>query len=78
MMNDRYLLSFCRSIKVHVLVFDSWEEEEFTRTEIMDYLEKCGYRICWHERDFMGGSNIGENIADATEHSRRIILVISR
>ena len=60
------------------LFFDSWEDAEFTQSEIMDSLEKCGYRICWHERDFRGGSQIAENIADGTEHSRRIIIVISR
>ena len=46
--------------------------------EIIDYLEEHGFKICWHQRDFRPGTNIAQNIADATEHSRRMIFVLSR
>ena len=47
-------------------------------TAVINYLEELGFRICWHQRDFMPGTNIAENIADASEHSRRMIFLISR
>ena len=66
-----------RATSVFVL-FISVHEEEFTETEIVNYFEERGFTICWHQRDFMPGTNIAENIADATENSRRMIFVISR
>ena len=50
----------------------------FVETEIINYLEELGFKICWHQRDFMPGTNIAENIADATEHSRRMIFILSK
>ena len=47
-------------------------------TVVIVYLEERGFKICWHQRDFMPGTNIAENIADATENSRRMIFAISR
>ena len=49
----------------------------FVETEIINYLEERVFRICWHQRDFVPGTNIAENIADAAEHSQRMILIIS-
>ena len=46
--------------------------------EIINYLEENGFKIFWHQRDFMPGTNIAENIADAIEHSRRMMFVLSR
>ena len=46
--------------------------------EIINYLEERGFKICWHQRDFVPGTNIAENIADAIEHSRRMIIILSR
>ena len=56
----------------------SQHDEGFVKAEIIDYLEDLGFIICWHQRDFRPGSFITENIADATEHSRRMICVFSR
>ena len=55
----------------------SQQDEGFVKAEIIDYLEDFGFLVCWHHRDFTPGSFIAENIADATEHSRRIICVFS-
>ena len=57
--------------------FYSQPDEHLAETEIINYLEERGYKICWHQRDFMPGTNIAENIADATEHSRRMIFILS-
>ena len=59
-------------------LFFSQPDEDLVETEIVNYLEGHGFKICWHQRDFMPGTNIAENIADATENSRRMIFVISR
>ena len=45
---------------------------------MINYLEERGFKICWHHRDFVPGTNIAENMADATEHSRRVIIIFSR
>ena len=59
-------------------LFSSKSDEKFAETEIIKYLEKSGFKICWHERDFMPGTSVAENIADAIKCSRRMILVFSR
>ena len=59
-------------------LFCSQPDEDLVETEIINYLEERGFKICWHQRDFIPGTNIAENIADATENSRRMIFVISR
>ena len=46
--------------------------------EIINYLEGHGFKVCWHQRDFMPGTNIAKNIADAIKYSRRMIFVLSR
>ncbi len=46
---------------------------------VLDYLEEeLGFSVCIHERDFMPGKRILENIQNAIEKSRRTIAVISR
>ena len=61
----------------YTFLHHSEPDEEFMETEIINYLEELGFKICWHQRDFMPGTNIAENIADATQHSRRMIFIIS-
>ena len=46
---------------------------------VLVYLEEeLGFSVCIHERDFMPGKCILENIQNAIEKSRRTIAVISR
>ena len=56
----------------------SQADEEFVEAEIINYLEECGFKVCWHQRDFRPGTIIAVNIADATENSRRMIIILSR
>ena len=64
----------------NVLFFpiSSVNDEDFTETNIIIYLEEKGFQVCWHQRDFRAGTRIAENIADATVYSRRIIFILSR
>ena len=59
-------------------IYISEPDEEFVQEEILEYLEKLGFKVCWHHRDFDLGVPVETNIADAIVHSRRIICVISR
>ena len=58
--------------------FSSQPDEVFVQTEIVSFLEKRGFRICYHLRDFIPGTLIANNIEDATETSRRMIFIVSR
>ncbi len=46
--------------------------------EIQKFLEKQGFTLCIHERDFLVGESIPANIKAAINHSRRMIMLISR
>ncbi len=48
------------------------------KKEIQQFLEKQGFTLCIHERDFMVGESIPANIEAAINHSRRMIMVMSR
>jgi len=38
---------------------------------------RVGYKVCYHERDFLPGSMILDNIQSAIEHSKRVICLMS-
>ena len=62
-----------------MLFFYSHNDQGFVIDEILNFLERrYGYKLCIHERDFAPGPAIISNITAAIEHSRRVILVISR
>ena len=48
--------------------------------QLRPYLEdeEPAFRLCIHERDFMAGAAIAENIACGLKTSRRMILVLSK
>ncbi len=48
------------------------------KCKIQQFLEEKGFTLCIHERDFLAGESIPANIAAAINHSRRMIMVISR
>ena len=58
--------------------YDS-EDEPWVREHLMAELEgRLGLRVCVHERDFIPGKNILDNIADCVQSSKKILMVFSR
>ena len=43
-----------------------------------DYLGDEGYKLCVHDRDWLAGVDIAENIVTSIAESRRTILVLSK
>ena len=43
-----------------------------------DMEKEEGFRLMMHERDFKAGTTIRSNIIHAIEHSRRMIVILSR
>ena len=62
-------------------VFVSYTSEElpWVRQHLMPELEdRLGLRLCVHERDFIPGNNIVDNIAECVESSKKILMVFSK
>ncbi len=59
-------------------VSSSHLDSTFVRNEIQPFLEEKGYTLCIHMRDFLAGASIPANIEAAINHSRRMIMIISR
>jgi hypothetical protein len=62
-------------------VFVSYDSKnsEWVRRRLMPELEDgLGLRLCVHERDFLLGENIVDNIAWCVERSKKILMVFSR
>ncbi len=53
-------------------------DSKFVINEIQPFLEEMGFRLCIHERDFLVGASIPANIEAAINHSRRMIMIISK
>ena len=45
---------------------------------LVDLLEKRGYRVCYHEKDFIGGQSIALNICHAVWCSKRVLCVVTK
>ncbi|XP_070209265.1 toll-like receptor 13 [Littorina saxatilis] len=61
-------------------VFVSYASEDlpWVYTTVIPELEgRLGLRLCVHERDFILGNNIVDNIADCVESSKKILMVFS-
>jgi len=60
----------------------SWEDSQWVHDELIPHLEngsdRQSIRLCVHERDFLLGENIIDNIWSKMDKSRKVILVISR
>ncbi|XP_070209298.1 toll-like receptor 2 [Littorina saxatilis] len=62
-------------------VFVSYASEDlpWVREHLMPELEdRLGLSLCVHERDFIPGKNIVDNIADCVQSSKKILMVFSR
>ena len=58
----------------------SVDNEPWVLDQLIDVLEsdELGYRLCIHNRDFLPGSTIINNICTSIKHSRRLIAVVTR
>jgi len=55
----------------------SSEDEDPHALRIVDLMESNGYRVCYHERDFLPGSLITDNMIQSVERSKRTVCLIS-
>lgn len=53
------------------------EAEEFAYKYIKESLEQHNYCVCWHHNDFIGGRTILDNINEAVDKSRKVVLVFT-
>ena len=73
------LLDFSFTVACNMYTLCSHLDRSFVKTEIVEYLEnEFGFTLCVHERDFLAGDTIPANIDAAVDHSRRMILVLSK
>jgi len=56
----------------------SSEDDNPHGLSILREIESRGYRVCHHERDFLPGQLITDNMAHGTERSRRTVCLISK
>ena len=58
----------------------SVENEGWVLDHVVNFLEseELGYKLCIHNRDFVPGFTICDNICTAIQHSRRLIAVVTR
>ena len=55
------------------------ENLDWVHNHVIDFLEnELGHKLCIHQRDFVPGVIIMENICTAIQHSRRLIAVVTR
>jgi len=44
---------------------------------ILELIESNGYRVCYHERDFLPGSLITDNVGQSIQRSKRTVCLVS-
>ncbi|XP_041649064.1 toll-like receptor 18 [Cheilinus undulatus] len=68
------------SFTYHAFISYSHSDADWVRDQLLPCLEsnRNPYRLCIHERDFMPGRWIIDNIIDNIENSRKVIFVLSR
>jgi len=55
----------------------SSEDDRAHGRRILELIETNGYRVCYHERDFLPGQLITDNIGRGIERSKRTVCLIS-
>nr|XP_045017296.1 toll-like receptor 6 [Jaculus jaculus] len=66
-----------RELRFHAFVSYSERDSAWVKSELLPHLEKEGIRICLHERNFVPGKSIVENIISCIEKSYKAIFVLS-
>nr|WHE44610.1 toll-like receptor 1 [Triplophysa yarkandensis] len=64
-------------IHFHAFLSYSQKNAEWVKGQLLPKLESGGLRVCHHERDFIPGRTIVQNILHCIEQSRRCIFVLS-
>ncbi|KAL4241140.1 Toll-like receptor 5 [Mactra antiquata] len=54
------------------------ENNEFVFDKCMPNLEDKGLKLCLHDKDFIPGNNIADNIVEAISNSRKTICILSK
>ncbi|XP_075998646.1 uncharacterized protein LOC142992192 [Genypterus blacodes] len=60
----------------HVFISYSSTDYQWTHS-LISQLESCGLQICYHERDFIPGRTVLENMSDCIQQSQKVLLVLS-
>ncbi|XP_040603038.1 toll-like receptor 6 isoform X2 [Mesocricetus auratus] len=66
-----------RALQFHAFVSYSEHDSAWVKNELLPNLEKDGIRVCLHERNFIPGKSIVENIIHFIEKSYKSIFVLS-
>ncbi|XP_038192004.1 toll-like receptor 1 [Arvicola amphibius] len=66
-----------RKLQFHAFVSYSGHDSTWVKNELLPNLEKDGIRVCLHERNFIPGKSIVENIIHFIEKSYKSIFVLS-
>ena len=77
----RMIYSLHKMFNLGLLPFSFRAENlDWVQNKVIDFLEsdELGYKLCIHQRDFVPGVIIMENICTAIQHSRRLIAVVTR
>ena len=66
-----------RTLQFHAFISYSGHDSAWVKNELIPNLEKEDIRICLHERNFVAGKSIVENIINCIEKSYKSIFVLS-
>ncbi|XP_036920239.1 toll-like receptor 1 [Sturnira hondurensis] len=66
-----------RTLQFHAFISYSEHDSAWVKSELLPNLEKEDIRICLHERNFVPGKSIVENIINCIEKSYKSIFVLS-
>ncbi|XP_056100207.1 toll-like receptor 1 [Rhinichthys klamathensis goyatoka] len=67
-----------KELHFHAFVSYSQRNAEWVKAQFLPKLEgECGLRVCHHERDFIPGKTIVQNILRCIEQSRKCVFVLS-
>ncbi|XP_029909370.1 uncharacterized protein LOC115360536 [Myripristis murdjan] len=59
-------------------VFISYSSTDYRWTHsLINQLESCGLQVCYHERDFIPGHTVLENMSECIQESQKVLLVLN-
>nr|KAG5699324.1 hypothetical protein BaRGS_004261 [Batillaria attramentaria] len=75
---DRWRRLQAQHFRYDVFVSFAAEDFDWVRRHLMPELEgRLGLRLCIHERDFIPGKQIVDNIMDSVESSKKVMMLFS-